>query len=95
MVPLDVNKQSLSNDIKVEVVGNIQASADGKTPTRQTLRLEMTELTKGAMSRLDGVRFRVTAVPGQAIGITLRSDQWLKLENISVKVPKGLNIDLN
>lgn len=95
VVPLDVNKQSLSNDIKVEVVGNIQASADGKTPTRQTLRLEMTELTKGAMSRLDGVRFRVTAVPGQAIGITLRSDQWMKLENISVKVPKGLNIDMN
>lgn len=95
VVPLDVNKQSLSNDIKVEVVGNIQASADGKTPTHQTLRLEMTELTKGAMSRLDGVRFRVTAVPGQAVGITLRSDQWMKLENISVKVPKGLNIDLN
>lgn len=95
VVPLDVNKQPLSNEIKVEVVGGIQASADGKTPTRQTLRLEMTELTKGAMSRLDGVRFRVTAVPGQAIGITLRSDQWLKLENISVKVPKGLNIDLN
>ena len=37
----------------------------------------------------------MTAVPGQAIGITLRSDQWMQLENIKVKVPKGINIDLN
>lgn len=91
---LDINKQPLS-DIKVEVEGGIAASADGKTSTRQTLLIKMTEQVKGAMSRLDAIRFRVTAVPGQAIGITLRSDQWMQLENIKVKVPKGINIDLN
>lgn len=94
VTPLDINKQPLS-DIKVEVEGGIAASADGKTSTRQTLLIKMTEQVKGAMSRLDAIRFRVTAVPGQAIGITLRSDQWMQLENIKVKVPKGINIDLN
>lgn len=94
VTPLDINKQPLS-DIKVEVEGGIAASADGKTSTRQTLLIKMTEQVKGAMSRLDAIRFRVTAVPGQAIGITLRSDQWMLLENIKVKVPKGINIDLN
>ena len=94
VTPLDINKQLLS-DIKVEVEGGIAASADGKTSTRQTLLIKMTEQVKGAMSRLDAIRFRVTAVPGQAIGITLRSDQWMQLENIKVKVPKGINIDLN
>lgn len=94
VTPLDINKQPLS-DIKVEVEGGIAASADGKTSTRQTLLIKMTEQIKGAMSRLDAIRFRVTAVPGQAIGITLRSDQWMQLENIKVKVPKGINIDLN
>lgn len=94
VTPLDINKQPLS-DIKVEVEGGIAASADGKTSTRQTLLIKMTEQVKGAMSRLDAIRFRVTAVPGQAIGITLRSDQWMQLENINVKVPKGINIDLN
>lgn len=94
VTPLDINKQSLS-DIKVEVEGGIAASADGKTSTRQILLIKMTEQVKGAMSRLDAIRFRVTAVPGQAIGITLRSDQWMQLENIKVKVPKGINIDLN
>lgn len=94
VMPLDINKQPLS-DIKVEVEGGIAASADGKTSTRQTLLIKMTEQVKGAMSRLDAIRFRVTAVPGQAIGITLRSDQWMQLENIKVKVPKGINIDLN
>lgn len=94
VTPLDINKQPLS-DIKVEVEGGIAASADGKTSTRQTLLIKMAEQVKGAMSRLDAIRFRVTAVPGQAIGITLRSDQWMQLENIKVKVPKGINIDLN
>lgn len=94
VTPLDINKQPIS-DIKVEVEGGIKASADGKASTRQTLLIKMTEQVKGAMSRLDGIRFRVTAVPGQAIGITLRSDQWMQLENIKVKVPKGINIDLN
>lgn len=94
VTPLDINKQPLS-DIKVEVEGGIAASADGKTSTRQTLLIKMTEQVKGAMSCLDAIRFRVTAVPGQAIGITLRSDQWMQLENIKVKVPKGINIDLN
>lgn len=94
VTPLDINKQPLS-DIKVEVEGGIAASADGKTSTRQTLLIKMTEQVKSAMSRLDAIRFRVTAVPGQAIGITLRSDQWMQLENIKVKVPKGINIDLN
>lgn len=94
VTPLDINKQPLS-DIKVEVEGGIAASADGKTSTRQTLLIKMTEQVKGAMSRLDAIQFRVTAVPGQAIGITLRSDQWMQLENIKVKVPKGINIDLN
>lgn len=94
VTPLDINKQPLS-DIKVEVEGGIAASADGKTSTRQTLLIKMTEQVKGAMSRLDAIRFRVTAVPGQAIGITLRSEQWMQLENIKVKVPKGINIDLN
>mgnify|MGYP006922104152 FL=1 len=94
VTPFDINKQPLS-DIKVEVEGGIAASADGKTSTRQTLLIKMTEQVKGAMSRLDAIRFRVTAVPGQAIGITLRSDQWMQLENIKVKVPKGINIDLN
>lgn len=94
VTPLDINKQPLS-DIKVEVEGGIAASADGKTSTRQTLLIKMTEQVKGVMSRLDAIRFRVTAVPGQAIGITLRSDQWMQLENIKVKVPKGINIDLN
>lgn len=94
VTPLDINKQPLS-DIKVEVEGGIAGSADGKTSTRQTLLIKMTEQVKGAMSRLDAIRFRVTAVPGQAIGIILRSDQWMQLENIKVKVPKGINIDLN
>lgn len=94
VTPLDINKQPIP-EIKVEVTGSIKASADGVAHTQQQMQVRLIETAEGAVSRLDGLRFRVTAVPGQAVGVTLRSDQWLRLENIRLRVPKGINVDLN
>ena len=94
VTPLDINKQPIP-DIKVEVTGSIKASTDGVAHTQQQMQVRLIETAEGAVSRLDGLRFRVTAVPGQAVGVTLRSDQWLRLENIRLRVPKGINVDLN
>ena len=94
VTPLDINKQPIP-DIKVEVTGSIKASADGVAHTQQQMQVRLIEMAEGAVSRLDGLRFRVTAVSGQAVGVTLRSDQWLRLENIRLRVPKGINVDLN
>lgn len=81
--------------IKVTVDGTIKESKDGKEVAPSQLTITLEETQKGAISNLEELVFKVTAVPGQAINVQLRGDQWMQLKDMKLRVPNGIKIDLN
>lgn len=94
VTPKDINGKKI-DDIKVTVAGTITDSKDGKTVTTSQLAITLEETKDGAISNLDGLVFKVTAVPGQATNVQLRSDQWMQLKDMKLKIPNGIKVDLN
>lgn len=94
VTPKDINGNKI-NDIKVTVAGTITDSKDGKTVATSQLTITLEETKDGAISNLDNLVFKVTAVPGQATNVQLRSDQWMQLKDMKLKVPNGIKVDLN
>ena len=86
---LDVNGNKIT-DINVTVEGTITESKDGKSIATSQLNINLVSTKEGAISKLDGLFFKVTAVPGQATDVQLLSSQWMKL-----KIPNGIKVDLN
>lgn len=86
---------NVMNDIKVTVEGTIAESKDGKAVATSNLAITIEETKEGAVRNLEELVFKVTAVPGQATNVQLRSDQWLQLKDMKLKVPNGIKIDLN
>lgn len=86
---------NVMNDIKVTVEGTIAESKDGKAVVTSPLTITMEETKEGAIRNLEELVFKITAVPGQATNVQLRSDQWLQLKDMKLKVPNGIRIDLN
>lgn len=82
-------------DIEVTVEGTIAESKDGKAEAASTLSITLEEKAEGAISKLDGLKLKVTAVPGQATGILLLSSQWLQLKDMKLRIPNGIKVDLN
>lgn len=94
VIPKDLNGKKI-DDIKVTVAGTIIESKDGKTVATSQLTITLEETKDGAIGNLEKLVFKVTAVPGQATNVQLRSDQWMQLKDMKLKVPNGIKIDLN
>ena len=91
---LDTNGNVIK-DIDVTVEGTITESKDGKAEVSSTLNINLNETAEGAISKLDGLKLKVTAVPGQATDVQLLSTQWLQLTDMKLKIPNGIKVDLN
>ena len=90
--PLGVNGADISNQIEVNIKqGTVKASADGVTAVTSPLEIELREMVKGALQKLDGLSYKVKGKASHdgtiVTGINLNSEKHtLKLENIKVKL---------
>ena len=91
---LDANGNVIK-DIDVTVEGTITESKDGKTEVSSALNVNLNETADGAISKLDGLKLKITAVPGQATDVQLLSTQWMQLKDMKLKIPNGIKVDLN
>lgn len=91
---LDTNGNVIK-DIDVTVEGTITESKDGKTEVSSALNVNLNETAEGAISKLDGLKLKITAVPGQATDVQLLSTQWMQLKDMKLKIPNGIKVDLN
>lgn len=91
---LDANGNVIE-DIDITVEGTITESKDGKTEVSSTLSINLNATAEGAISKLDGLKLKVTAVPGQATDVQLLSTQWMQLKDMKLKIPNGIKVDLN
>ena len=91
---LDVNGNKIT-DINVTVEGTITESKDGKSIATSQLNINLVSTKEGAISKLDGLFFKVTAVPGQATDVQLLRSQWMNLKDMKLKIPNGIKVDLN
>lgn len=91
---LDANGNVIK-DIDVTVEGTITESKDGKTEVSSALNVNLNETAEGAISKLDGLKLKITAVPGQAADVQLLSTQWMQLKDMKLKIPNGIKVDLN
>ena len=91
---LDANGNVIK-DIDVTVEGTITESKDGKTEVSSALNVNLNETAEGAISKLDGLKLKITAVPGQATDVQLLSTQWIQLKDMKLKIPNGIKVDLN
>ena len=91
---LDANGNVIK-DIDVTVEGTITESKDGKTEVSSALNVNLNETAEGAISKLDGLKLKITAVPGQATDVQLLSTQWMQLKDMNLKIPNGIKVDLN
>ena len=91
---LDANGNVIK-DIDVTVEGTITESKDGKTEVSSTLNVNLNETAEGAISKLDGLKLKITAVPGQATDVQLLSTRWMQLKDMKLKIPNGIKVDLN
>ncbi|MFP5121605.1 MULTISPECIES: hypothetical protein [Bacteroides] len=91
---LDANGNVIK-DIDVTVEGTITESKDGKTEVSSALNVNLNETAEGAISKLDGLKLKIAAVPGQATDVQLLSTQWMQLKDMKLKIPNGIKVDLN
>lgn len=91
---LDANGNVIK-DIDVTVEGTITEGKDGKTEVSSALNVNLNETAEGAISKLDGLKLKITAVPGQATDVQLLSTQWMQLKDMKLKIPNGIKVDLN
>lgn len=91
---LDVNGNKIT-DINVTVEGTITESKDGKSIATSQLNINLVSTKEGAISKLDGLFFKVTAIPGQATDVQLLSSQWMQLKDMKLKISNGIKVDLN
>ena len=91
---LDANGNVIK-DIDVTVEGTITESKDGKTEVSSALNVNLNETAEGAISKLDGLKLKITAVPGQATDVQLLSTQWMQLKDMKLKIPNDIKVDLN
>lgn len=91
---LDANGNKIA-DINVTVEGTITESKDGTTVATSQLNINLVSTKDGAISKLDGLGFKVTAIPGQTTNVQLKSSQWLQLKDMKLKIPNGIKVDLN
>lgn len=85
-------------DVKKTIEGNKQyvaESIDGEKPVTSELVLTLNSDDTAFLSKIDRICFQITAAPGSVTGVPLKDTQWLKVTDIKVSVPGGVNVDLN
>lgn len=99
---IDVDGQRMSDEeIKVEVSNTVIASADGKKSAETPLTITVSQKESGAMSRLDGLVFDITAAASDGdaqpvVGKTLNSKKhFLIARDIKIKLVGKLIGDFN
>lgn len=83
--------------------GSGDRDSNGDFQTSMTpVVITMEETVPGTMKKLDGIRIKANAVvnkgtdgKGSTVGKNLNENQYLQLTKIKLKVPGGINIDLN
>lgn len=103
VLPIDVDGNVMPGDeVKVTVPerilpGNgLEGDPDGGTLT--SVVVEMETLEEGALRRLDGIVFDVRANnrdDADYQNVPLNENQTLKLDNIRIRIPGGVKLDLN
>ena len=74
----------------------VMESVDGETPATSEVVLNLSTVEDpGFLSKIDKICFKITAVTGGAAGVPLKDTQWLKVTNVKLTVPGGVNVDLN
>ena len=48
-----------------------------------------------AISKLDGLKLKITAVTRTTHRCQLLSTQWMQLKDMKLKIPNGIKVDLN
>lgn len=101
-VPVDVNGNEISKDeLEVEITGEIQASADGKTPATSPISVKIMQKKSDAFKKLDGLKVVVSGKArgegGNAVtGVVLNAEKHtLKLNDIKIKLVGKVISDLN
>lgn len=85
-------------DVKKTIEGDRQyvaESIDGEKPVTSELVLTLNSDDTAFLSKIDRICFQITAAPGSVTSVPLKDTQWLKVTNIKVSVPGGVNVDLN
>ena len=74
----------------------VTESKDGTTPATSEVVLSLTTADDpGFLSKIDKICFKITAAAGSTTGVPLKDTQWLKVTNVKLTVPGGVNVDLN
>ena len=74
----------------------VMESVDGETPATSEVVLNLSTVEDpGFLSKIDKICFKITAVTGGVAGVPLKDTQWLKVTNVKLTVPGGVNVDLN
>lgn len=74
----------------------VTESKDGTTPATSEVVLSLTTADDpGFLSKIDKICFKITAATGSTTGVPLKDTQWLKVTNVKLTVPGGVNVDLN
>ena len=101
-IPVDVNGNEISKDeLEVEITGEIQASADGKTPATSPISVKIMQKKSDAFKKLDGLKVVVSGKAkgegGNAVtGVVLNAEKHtLKLNDIKIKLVGKVISDLN
>lgn len=102
-IPLDMEMTAdaidtdgnIMSEITATVTGEINAgTAESPSTSKLTIRLESS--AEGAMKRLDGITYRISAtVPEDMQGKVLNENQSLQLDNVVISVKGGITIDMN
>ncbi|MGN0036841.1 MAG: hypothetical protein ACI36X_06465 [Bacteroidaceae bacterium] len=99
--PVDAEGNTISDievsDIAVIAPGN-GLQGDGSTPKASELKVDLTLKKEGAMRRLDGLKLRIEASNmgyPEFQNLPLNQNQTLKLDNIRIKIPGGVKLNLN
>lgn len=98
---IDANGNAIGNDqLAIDIDGYIPASPNGITEQTSTVNIKISEKTKGALHKVDGLNFTVTGKAdgenGAVEGITLNANKHtLKVNNISIKLVGKIIGDFN
>ena len=86
---------NIMSEITATVTGEINAgTAESPSTSKLTIRLESS--AEGAMKRLDGITYRISAtVPEDMQGKILNESQSLRLDNVVISIKGGITIDMN
>lgn len=101
-IPLNFNieTQALNSEgnpiksITVQMEGNIAAGVQS-SPSENVVKLTLTSADEEISFKSLKFKFTATAPTSQFQGVPLNKNQYINISSVSLKLPEGINIDLN